>query len=151
MEPVRTREMQNRSLVDRLLGLPPRQLEMTPWRAACGVAALVAAAAAAVMFYYEIAVQMSYPDESEQASGWFGLSTADLFEFYVPAMLQLPANVLTLVDLFRRRRLGFGRGMLAFVAVWALTGYATAFYWIGEFRKSGRAAAMSLSEREIQP
>ncbi len=136
--------MESAGWLDRVLKLPPRQLEMTPLRAAVGIAAPIAIAVAIVIFYYPFVLRIFVFDAAQYQSYVQNLRDARPLELWLPIVLTPLSNMSTLVDMVRGRQLSFGRRLLLFAIVWALSIVPTTLYWFGEFRKAARQPAVDI-------
>jgi hypothetical protein len=140
--------LQHSSLVDRVFRLPSRQLVMTSARALAGVIATCATTGMLSGWIYWIYLRVLVLDQPEFDDYALGISNAHPFLFYLPAALGITANVLTLTDLFRHRRVRIGKAILVIVIVWLLGALSTWLYWFGEFRKNRTGAAMENDNRQ---
>jgi hypothetical protein len=120
--------------------LPPRELELTAARRAVGIVALAAGIGVIAFVPFWIYLEIVAP---EKADVWGFISR--VVENYptqvrVRTSLAVVANILTVVDLFRHRRIPIGRAVLAVAVVWAFAGLSALLYWTGEFQRAKRDA-----------
>jgi hypothetical protein len=142
--------MPNTNLADRLLRLPPRQLELTPARALLGVVAPIASAAGIVIFYYPLFLKWFVLPEAEYQNYVHNFMSVHPVQFWLPILLGPFANMSTLIDMFRGRKLTFRRRLMLFCLIWAASLIPITLYWIGEFSKMAREPVDQLGPETSQ-